>query len=154
MLDQSPKSDQTESIMYLISQHSGLPFEYAFFLSTDHSKVYLTLALETLSTNDHLSPAIELTKQTLVMATATRLFETGMIRRSALAADPQISAVEANWIRMEVEEMKGLAKSIKKSEDPAGRTFDFEMTWIVARKATFADGNEPWMRTRHSVPGS
>ena len=101
------------------------------------------MQLETMSTAK-LPPSapVESMKQGIVLAAAAQMLDTGTTRRSALANDPQLSSVEAGEMRMQVDKMRRLVESIKKGEDPASCTWEFEVTWIVARKAVFASSNE------------
>ncbi|KAK3167845.1 hypothetical protein OEA41_004291 [Lepraria neglecta] len=105
--------------------------------------------LETISTLNHPSRAVEAGKKQEIMGAAVQLLQAGMSRRQSLAAQVQVSGLEAKKLREEVEEMIGLIEAWRQGGDPACNDWDCTMTSIIARKALMIDAHEAWMTAKY-----
>ncbi|KAI9694168.1 MAG: hypothetical protein M1822_003439 [Bathelium mastoideum] len=105
--------------------------------------------LETVSTADHADPQIAVGKKFAVISAATVLLESS-INRNKKAAE-NMTGAEKEKLEKDVQAMTGLMEAIKQGEGDAINNWDFEMTWIVARKAIVLDEGEPWMTRKYSI---
>ena len=105
--------------------------------------------LETISTLNHPSRAVEAGKKQEIMGAAVQLLQAGMSRRQSLAAQVQVSGLEAKKLGEEVEEMIGLIEAWRQGGDPACNDWDCAMTSITARKALMINPHEAWMTAKY-----
>ena len=105
--------------------------------------------LETISTMDHPSRAVEAGKKQEIMGAAVVLLRAGVSRRQMLLAEAQCSVSQAQKLEEEIEEMKRLVEAWKQGGDPACNRWDFTMTSIIARKALLINEHEAWMTAKY-----
>lgn len=103
--------------------------------------------LETLSTLDHPSPAVEAGKKAAVMTAATALLMARMSRKSTELQNLSKSSPEAKRLNEELESMKQTLKAIERNDD-TNSSWDFDVTWIVVRKAIHMDTTKGWMTVK------
>ena len=105
--------------------------------------------LETISTMDHPSRAVEAGKKQGIMGVAVALLQAGVSRRQMLVAEAQCSISQAQKLEEEIEGMKRLVEAWKQGGDPACNRWDFTMTSIIARKALLINEHEAWMTAKY-----
>jgi SAM-dependent methyltransferase len=103
--------------------------------------------LETISTAHHSDPQVAVGKKFGVISAASVLLESS-INRNKAAAESATGALKEKLER-DVQAMTALMEAIKRGEGDAINNWDFEMTWIVARKALVLDEEEPWMAKKY-----
>jgi len=103
------------------------------------------LHLDTISTMNHPFPAVHAGKKQAVKTTAAELLKPGRSCRTARASQTQISSVEAQDLREDVEAMEGFLDGWNQDRDPSCNEWDFAMTSIVARKALVIEEHQEWM---------
>ena len=105
--------------------------------------------LETVSTLNHPSPAVAAVKNMVVISAASNLLESSISRKKAAATDPSTSNMEAKELAKEIESLNELMDAIKRGDGDACNNWNFELTWIVARKAIVVDEKEAWMSIKN-----
>ena len=105
--------------------------------------------LETISTYNHNSPVVAAGKKPLVLSTAAAFLQAGALRRKQIIADPSTSAGEGEKLLQECREIEELIEAFKRGEKQVCENWEFEMTWIVARKAILVNNGEAWMSTKY-----
>lgn len=105
--------------------------------------------LETISTMNHPSQAVEAGKKQGIMGAAMVLLQAGISRRETLVAQAGVQDVEAQKLEREVEEMKQLLDAWSQGADPACNDWNCAMTSIIARKALLIDEHEAWMTAKY-----
>ncbi|KAL8837307.1 MAG: hypothetical protein Q9170_002564 [Blastenia crenularia] len=104
--------------------------------------------LETVSTLNHPSPAVEAGKKAAVMSAATALLKARIFRKENASASLPSESTETVALTEELRLMKKTLESIEQGEDTNG-SWDFDVTWIVARKAIILDDiNKGWMTVK------
>ncbi|KAI4262734.1 MAG: hypothetical protein L6R42_002093 [Xanthoria sp. 1 TBL-2021] len=106
--------------------------------------------LETVSTFNHPSPAVEMGKKAATMSVATALLKARLHRKSTEAQDSLEPDPRVGKLKEEVEAMKATLEIIQRGEEHS--TWDFDITWIVARKAIVQDTSKGWMTVRRPSP--
>ena len=102
--------------------------------------------LETISTVNHPSSAVEAGKKHIVLGVAVRLLEAAVSRRQTLLANEQLSdSDDTQRLEEEVGEIKRLLDAWSQGGDPASSRWDLAMTSIIARKALLVNEHEAWM---------
>ena len=107
--------------------------------------------LETVSAHNHPSPTVAAGKKLLILSVATTLLQSSITRKKAMVAEPQLSSLEKEKLVKELESIGELLQAIKCGEGEACGNWDFELTWIVARKAMIIDEKEAWMSRKYPV---
>ena len=105
--------------------------------------------LKTVSTRNHSSPAIALSKTAAIHNAAVALLQAGVIRRKALVEASSVQKFEAEKLAREKQEIEELIEAIKCGDDQVADNWDMEMTWIVARKAITVNEGEAWMSAKY-----
>ncbi|KAL8727029.1 MAG: hypothetical protein Q9166_006327 [cf. Caloplaca sp. 2 TL-2023] len=100
--------------------------------------------LQTVSTLDHPSSAVEEGKKAAVMSAATALLMARISRKTTELESADVEGREAERLREEVESMNKTLKAIQSGDD-TNSSWDFDVTWIVARKAIAIDITKGWM---------
>ncbi|KAI9667985.1 MAG: hypothetical protein M1821_000805 [Bathelium mastoideum] len=103
--------------------------------------------LVTVSTAGHADPQIAVGKKFAVISTASVLLDSSINRNKAAAEN--MAGAEKEKLEKDVLAMTGFMKAIKKGESDAINNWDFEMTWIVARKALVLKEGEMWMTKKY-----
>ncbi|KAI9710158.1 MAG: hypothetical protein M1820_002960 [Bogoriella megaspora] len=103
--------------------------------------------LETVSTADHPDPRIAVETKLAIISAATVLLESSINRNQA--AVYTASGAEKEKLQNDVQAMTSLREAIKRGEGDAINNWNFEMIWIVARKALVLDEEEPWMAKKY-----
>ncbi|KAF2230138.1 hypothetical protein EV356DRAFT_536694 [Viridothelium virens] len=105
--------------------------------------------IETVSTATHPDPIVAAGKKMGVISAATVLLESSIQRKRSKAAQDSTPSSEKEQLERDVQAMSNLMEAIKCGEDDAVNNWDFEMTWIVARKAIPLSTSEPWMAIKY-----
>ena len=108
--------------------------------------------LETISTMNHPSRAVQAGKNQIILGVAVQLLEAALSRRhTLLLAKGQLSSsdAEAQRLEKEVGEIERLVEVWQKGGDHVGSSWDCAMTSIVARKALLVDERGEWMTARY-----
>ncbi|MCJ1312095.1 hypothetical protein MMC25_005769 [Agyrium rufum] len=105
--------------------------------------------LQTVSTAQHPDPLVAYAKKFAVISAASVLLEASIGRKQAELANGSTLASSKTQLEQDVQQMSGLLDAIKRGEGDAINGWDFEMTWIVARKAMVLDQNTPWMAAKY-----
>ena len=94
------------------------------------------MQLETISTTDHPSRAVEVGKKQVALGVTVRLLEAAISRRQTLLADNQLAkSDDAPRLQEEIGEVKRLLGARRQGRDPASSRWEMVMTSIVAQKA-------------------
>lgn len=106
--------------------------------------------LETVSTYNHPSPAVAAGKKAAIMSAATALLKARLHRKStelqdSLESDPGVGKLED-----EVRAMETTLRAVERWDEES--SWDFDLTWIVARKAIVQDTGKGWMAVRRPSP--
>lgn len=104
--------------------------------------------LETVSTLNHPSPAVEAGKRTQVITAATALLKARLVRKTAELNSSSKPSPEAEEVGEEIQTMRSVLAAIQTGPESGG-SWDYDVTWIVARKAILLDSIEGWMSLRH-----
>ena len=104
--------------------------------------------LETISTMNHPSRAVEAGKKQVVMGAALQLLQAGISRRQILVTEAQYSGSHAEKLDEEIEDMKRLVEAWMQGGDPACNRWDCTMTSVIARKALLINEHEGWMTNK------
>ena len=107
--------------------------------------------LETISTLNHPSRAVQAGKNQIVLGVAVRLLEAALSRRhTLLLANQQLSSdADAQGLEKEVGEIERLVEVWRQGGDHVGSSWDCAMTSIVARKAILVDERGAWMTPKY-----
>ena len=105
------------------------------------------LHLETVSTLNHPSPLAAAGKKKYLTSAGTAIYNSGISRRKAKLAEPSTSNFEAEKLIEEINSLTGWVEQINRGE--IDFDWDFEITWIVARKAIVMDEKESWMPIKY-----
>jgi len=105
--------------------------------------------LEMVSTLDHASPMVQAGKKAAVISAATVLLESSISRKKAAAPSSPASTLDAQVSSEEIESMEELLEAIK-SGNAVNNEWNFEVMWIVARKALVMKNEEAWMSIKHT----
>ena len=105
--------------------------------------------LETISTMNHPSRAVEAGKKQLVLGVAAQLLQAAISRRQTLPATKHLSDSDAQRLEAEMGEIKRLLDAWQRGGDPASSRWDLAMTSIIARKALLVDEREAWMTPKY-----
>ena len=106
--------------------------------------------LETISTMNHPSSAVEAGKKQLVLGVAAQLLQAAISRRQTLLlANKQLSDSDTQRLEAEVGELNRLVDAWQRGGDPASSRWDLAMTSIIARKARLVDEREAWMTPKY-----
>ncbi|KAL8671978.1 MAG: hypothetical protein Q9168_003545 [Polycauliona sp. 1 TL-2023] len=104
------------------------------------------LHLETISTFDHPSPTVEAVKKYIIKSASTALLGHSINRRSAeLEGNPEADP-GTDGLREEMKLMRSALEAIENTDETA--SWEFDLTWIVARKAIVRDSTVGWMKLR------
>ena len=103
--------------------------------------------LETLSTLNHPSPAVDAGKRAAVMSAATALLMARISRKSAELESTSKPGFESEALSKEIQSMEETLKAVERGSD-AESSWDFDVTWIVARKAVILDTTKGWMTVK------
>ncbi len=104
--------------------------------------------LETISTMNHPSRAVEVGKKQEIMGAALQLLHAEISRRHTLVTEAQYSGSQAEKLEEEIEDMKRLVEAWKEGGDPACNRWDCTMTSVIARKALLINEHEGWMTNK------
>ncbi|KAL8939218.1 MAG: hypothetical protein Q9211_002841 [Gyalolechia sp. 1 TL-2023] len=105
--------------------------------------------LQTVSTLNHPSPAVELGKKAAVMSAATALLKARISRKQGEADSLSNSDSETEGLKEELDAMHRTLEAIERGDETNGSSWDFDVTWIVARKAIILDDvTQGWMTAR------
>ncbi|KAL8682521.1 MAG: hypothetical protein Q9186_001468 [Xanthomendoza sp. 1 TL-2023] len=100
--------------------------------------------LETVSTLNHPSPVVEAGKKAAVMSAATALLMARISRKSTELEILAETGNEEDGLRQEIESMNEILEAVRSHENTHS-SWDFDLTWIVARKAIGTNVTEGWM---------
>ncbi|KAL9610246.1 MAG: hypothetical protein Q9167_005042 [Letrouitia subvulpina] len=104
--------------------------------------------LETLSTLNHPSPTVEAGKRTQVITVGTALLKARLARKTAELNSTSKPSLEAEGLAEEIQTMRSVLTAIQSGPE-SGESWDYDVTWVVARKAIVLDSTEGWMSLRH-----
>lgn len=106
--------------------------------------------LETVSTLHHASPLVEVGKKAAVMSAATALLKARIFRKQGeldSLSDSDSSSI--GGLKEELSSMNKTLEAIERGDDANSSSWDFDVTWIVARKAIILDDvNQGWMTAK------
>lgn len=105
--------------------------------------------LETLSTYNHSSPVVAAGKKPLILSTIVAFLQAGVLRRKMVLADPHTPDSEGETLLQQSREIEELIESFKRGDDQICENWDFEMTWIVARKCILVSKGDAWMAAKY-----
>lgn len=77
------------------------------------------------------------------------MIQAGASCRKAKAAEPQTSASNAKELAKDAEETTKLVESMKQDDIFKRSSWDWAMTWTVARKAIIVGRDEAWTSARY-----
>ena len=103
--------------------------------------------LETVSTFNHPSLAVEVGKKAAAMSAAVSLLKARVHRKSTLLQDSRVSDP---WVGKLKEEVDATLETIERGEEDC--TWGLDLTWIVARKAIVQDSSKSWMSVKRPSP--
>ncbi|KAL9045095.1 MAG: hypothetical protein Q9214_001821 [Letrouitia sp. 1 TL-2023] len=104
--------------------------------------------LETVSTLSHPSPVVEAGKRIQLIAAATALLKARLVRKTVELNSTSKPSLEAEELDEEIQTMGSVLAAVQSGPEGGG-SWDYDVTWIVARKAIFLDSIEGWMSLRH-----
>ncbi|KAF2238545.1 hypothetical protein EV356DRAFT_505849 [Viridothelium virens] len=105
--------------------------------------------LETVSTAHIQSAVVIAGKRHVITGAALTLLEPSMRRKRAAAAASSIPSSEKEQLDEDAQEIADLIDAIKREESDAVDNWNFEMTWIIARKAIVMGKTEAWMAIKY-----
>ena len=108
------------------------------------------LNLETISTFNHPSPTVEAVKKYIIKSASTALLGHSINRTSAELEGNLETDLEINRSREELKLMRSALEAIENSDETS--SWEFDVTWIVARKAIVRDSSMGWMALRRPSP--
>ncbi|KAI4220859.1 MAG: hypothetical protein L6R36_007312 [Xanthoria steineri] len=106
--------------------------------------------LETVSTCNHPSPAVAAGKKAAIMSAATALLKARVHRKSTELQDSLESDPRVGKLKDEVKAMETTFRAVERGNEES--SWDFDLTWIVARKAIVQDTGKGWMAVRRPGP--
>ncbi|KAL8937919.1 MAG: hypothetical protein Q9216_004181 [Gyalolechia sp. 2 TL-2023] len=105
--------------------------------------------LETVSTLNHPSPAVEAGKKVAVMSAATALLKARIHRKQTALDSLSPSDNETEGLKEELRSMNKTLEAIERGDETNGSSWDFDLTWIIARKAIKLDDvTQGWMTAK------
>lgn len=106
--------------------------------------------LEILSMFNHPSSVVEASKMAMTKSVVTTLLKARIYRKSTeLEVNPKPDP-RAGRLREELEAMNTTLEAIERGEEDSN--CDFDITWIVSRKAILQDTSKGWMTVRRPSP--
>ncbi|MCJ1263855.1 hypothetical protein MMC22_003725 [Lobaria immixta] len=105
--------------------------------------------LETVSTYNHNSPLVAAGKKPLILSVVAELLGAGLVRRKAAIGDSSTPTGEGETLLQESREIEELIEALKHGGHQIRENWEFEMTWIVARKAILVNKSDAWMSVKH-----
>lgn len=110
--------------------------------------------METVSTLNHPSPAVEAGKKAAVMSAATALLKARIFRKHVEVNSLFDSETkEKDALKDELSAMNKTLEAIERGDDTQNSSWDFDVTWIVARKAIILDdATQGWMTIKKPAP--
>ncbi|KAL9582653.1 MAG: hypothetical protein Q9212_003175 [Teloschistes hypoglaucus] len=103
--------------------------------------------LETISTLHHPSPAVEAGKKMAVKSSAIALLTARISRKSGELERESTGSGRVEKLREEIKSMNETLEAIKRGDDK-DNNWDFDVTWIIARKAIPVDVTQGWMTVK------
>ena len=106
------------------------------------------LHLLTIPTKGHTSRFVADSKHTVWMTGAVQMLQAGVTRREKVLAE-SLPPNEVARYSEEIEELAQLIDAVENNRDPGSCDWDYELTWIVARKAIVTREDEDWMMAKY-----
>ncbi|KAI4253280.1 MAG: hypothetical protein LQ352_003777 [Teloschistes flavicans] len=103
--------------------------------------------LETVSTLDHPFPAVGAGKKMAIMSSANVLLMARISRKSGELDGESSASRMAEKLREEIKSMNETLEAIQRGSDMVS-SWDFDVTWIVARKAIPVEVKNGWMSVK------
>ncbi|KAL8776839.1 MAG: hypothetical protein Q9194_002904 [Teloschistes cf. exilis] len=127
----------------ILSLPASIPEGYQNPVSWSKEMMRL-IHLETVSTLDHPSPAVEADKKMVVMTVAIFLLTSRINRKSGELDRESSTSGKGEKLKEEIQSMNETLEAIQRGGD-MNSSWNFDVTWIVARKAIPVDINKGWM---------
>ncbi|KAL9002006.1 MAG: hypothetical protein Q9188_005046 [Gyalolechia gomerana] len=110
--------------------------------------------LETVSTLNHPSSAVGLGKKTAVISAATALLKARISRKQdEFNSLSNSDSEKKKGLKEELDSMNKTLEAVERGDETNSSSWDFDVTWIVARKAIILDdGNQGWMTAKKPWP--
>ncbi|KAL8960810.1 MAG: hypothetical protein Q9193_002544 [Seirophora villosa] len=106
--------------------------------------------LETVSTFKHPSSTVKAGKKAAATSAAVAFLKARIHRKSTMLKDSRESNPLVRKLEEEVEAVKATLETIERGQEDC--SWDFDLTWIVARKAIVQDSSKPWMNVKMPSP--